>query len=195
MGIQFLVRAAVRWSRRLKLAPWLASLTLLPVMIPPASALLLGNTVQADYLFPTQTSVFQILGTATVNPTALFNSFGQTNYLVTDDTLQITNVFRSDVTFLSAAFNGVEISDLTNAPITAVTVDSATNLAGFSAADVSFDASHIFVNLQSLVTTPTTLVQLDITGTAPAIPEPDSLALLAIGIFSLFLLRRRYTAQ
>jgi hypothetical protein len=158
-------------------------------MISPASALLLGDTVQADYLFPTQTSVFQTLGTATVTPTALFNSFGQTNYLVTDDTLQITNVFRSDVTFQSAVFNGVEITDLTNAPITGVTVDPATNLAGFSAADVNFDASHIFVNLQSLVTTPTTLVQLDISGTT-AIPEPDTLALLAIGIFSLFSLRR-----
>ena len=195
MGIQFLARAAVRWSRKLKLAPWLAPLILLPVMISPASALLLGDTVQADYLFPTQTSVFQTLGTATVTPTALFNSFGQTNYLVTDNTLQITNVFRSDVTFLSAVLNGVEITDLTNALITGVTVDPATNLVGFSAADVSFDASHIFVNLQSLVTTPTTLVKLDISGTAPPIPEPDSLALLAIGIFSLSLLRRRYTAQ
>ena len=115
--------AIVRSSSKLKIALWLSVFGLMPMLISPASALLLGDTVRADYIFPTKTTVLQTLGTATVNPTALFNSFGQTNYLVTDNTLQITNVIGSNVSFTAASFNGVEITDLTNAPITGVTVE------------------------------------------------------------------------
>lgn len=143
---------------------------------------LMGDSVDTKYLFPTQGTVFTDLGTQVVNPVATFNSFGQTQYDVSDSTIRITNTAGTPIFFLSGAFNGVSVTDVTQDPhITGVLIDPVTNLAGFDASRVSFTDSAVFVNLQSLTTEPNTVVQLDLEFASTAVPEPSSLALLAFG--------------
>jgi hypothetical protein len=164
----------------------MVALALFFALAGQAQAGFLGHSINAQYLYPDQSTVFTDLGTKPVTPLAHFNSFGQTNYDVTDANISITNSFGGPVTFLTAAFNGVSFRDVDATPtITGVTINPATNLAGFDASRVSFTGDTVFVNLQSLITQPDTLVSLDVQFAGPAVPEPASLALLAIGGASL----------
>lgn len=158
-----------------------------------AEAGFLFDSINADYLYPTQGAVLVDLGTQAVNPIALFNSFGQTNYGVSDTNIRITSSAVANINFLPAAFNGVSFTDVTADPgITGLVVNPATNLAGFDASRISFTSNTVFVNLQGLVTTPLTVVSLDVRFGATAVPEPPALALAGTGVLlALGCARRR----
>ena len=74
--------------------------------------------------------------------------------------------------------------------ITSVSIDPATNLVGFSASNLSFDASHISLNFAGLLYDPSRLVQVDV-NTATAAPEPGSFLLIGFGVGGLALAKRR----
>lgn len=174
----------------------LAALTLLLAGVQRAKADFSLDSIDAKYLYPTQGTTYQDLGTQAVNPVAHFNSFGETNYDVSATQINITNSLGSDVFFLTAPFNGVSFTDVTKNPnITNVTVDSATNLAGFDASRVSWTSDTVFVNLQSLTTTANTLVRLDVQfGGNNVVPEPASITLFGMALLTgapYFVWRRR----
>src|SRR5262249_4478587 len=81
-----------------------------------AKAGLLNDLIDAKYLYPDQSTVYQDLGTQPVTPIAHFNSFGQTNYDVSDTTISITNSAGTDIFFLTASFNGVSFTDVSRNP-------------------------------------------------------------------------------
>ena len=136
-----------------------------------ARAGLLGDSVDTQYIYPTAGTFYQDLGTLAVNPSATFNSFGQTDYTVTDSNITITDVNGTPVNFTPAAFNGVTFTDVTRNPgITGVTIDSSTNLAGFNSSLISFTGDEVSVNLQSLTMLPTSVVSLDLQFSS--VPEP-----------------------
>jgi len=141
-----------------------------------ARAGLLGDSIHGEYLYPTVGTVNTDMGTLTVSPIATFNSFGQTDYAVSNSNITITNVFGSSVGFTPATFNGVSFTDVSRNPdITGVSIDPATNLAGFNASLISFTSNEVFVNLQSLTMLTDSVVSLDLKFQVSTVPEPSTL--------------------
>jgi hypothetical protein len=85
------------------------------------------------------------------------------------------------------SFNGWVLS-IQGARIGGVTIDPSTNLAGFTAANITYTPTQIRVNLMGLRYTPTTRIQLDL---IQAVPEPATWGMLAGGLALAAVLRRK----
>jgi hypothetical protein len=90
------------------------------------------------------------------------------------------------------------LSDLTdsNQVISSVTVDPASDIIGFTAADVSFNNENVFVNLGGLQIMGGQQALLDFTFSGdptPIVPEPATLPLLCIGVAGLAAVKRRFS--
>jgi hypothetical protein len=94
--------------------------------------------------------------------------------------------FLVDSNFATATFNG-EVFNFPTFDITGITVTQ--NMG----ATVTSDANDVYVNWEGLVYTTTDFVHITVNGSAAAIPEPSSVALLSGGILALgtILLRRK----
>lgn len=159
--------------------------TLAATLAPqPAAAQLAGETIGAQYLFPDLASIIIDFPAAVVGAGVEFNAINQSQVDVADASLTISSVPGQGPTqLLPAAFNGYRIYDVggTLPGFVTVTVNAATNLPGFDATRVSFDADNVFVNLQDLVLLPGEIVLLDI-GFASTVPEPATVGLVATGL-------------
>ena len=151
-----------------------------------AFADLIGDTVTINYLFPDINTVFQTLGTGTVTAGGFTtNSFGQHDFEVFGSEITLTNVFGSDVNFLSGTFNGYQmINDTGTPPITGVTV-AFSDVSGFDASRVTFDATDVWLNMHDLTTTPGLDIALDLQFGPRSVPEPSALLLLGSGFAAL----------
>lgn len=125
---------------------------------------LTGATVKIDYLYPTIKAVYTTLGTGKVtNSGYTVNAFGNDDYTVTGSTISVTTVNTQDVTYTEADFNGYRLSVLSGgASITNITIDPATTQAGFGPERISFDATHVYLNMEGLVSPPGLNVKLDL---------------------------------
>jgi len=168
-------------------------LVLLTFAAVSARADLIGQSVEIDYLYPTQADIYQVLGTGTVTgPGYTVNSFGQHDYTVTGSQITLLNVAGEEVTFLSAIFNGYGLTETGGSPatITGVTVDSATDVSGFDSSRVSFDSTDVFLNMQSLSTEAGQEVVLDLQFGSSSVPEPGTLGFLGLGLAAMGIVRR-----
>jgi hypothetical protein len=150
-----------------------------------------GANVTVNYLYPEQNDIYQVLGTGTVTPGGFtVNSFGQHDFTVFPGDLTLTNVAGTDITFTSADFNGYGVVvNSGGSAITGVTIGF-NDISGFDLSRVTFDPTHVWINLQSLVTTPGEDLELDLQFSS--VPEPGSMALLGTGILAAFgAVRRR----
>ena len=157
-----------------------------------AAPLLLGQTVEYQYLFNTINTNY---GNAANGNYVVGAGVEVNNIADGRGTLDIsdTNLFvdyANASSWNGAAFNGFRITDIngTIPGFTGVTINAATNLVGFDASRISFDADHIWVNWQGLAFNANTVVSLDLQGAA-AVPEPTSMLLLGSGL--AFVARRR----
>jgi hypothetical protein len=147
------------------------------------ASILAGATVGYEYHFPGVGSVIYTAPTFVVGPgveTGLFQP--SPDYAAVD--VSDTNIFVDFIqpaSFAPGAFNGIRLFDVNNAitSFTSVTVNAATNMFGFTSANVSFDADNIYINWQGLPFDENTIVSLDINGAPGTVPEPASVAVWA----------------
>ena len=119
----------------------------------PASAGLIGQPVTVDYIYPDQATVYQVLGSGTVTAGGFtVNSYGQHNVTVTDSQFILQNVFDSSVNFTPASFNGYEVIETAVPRHYRFHRRWRDKISGFDASRVSFDGTHLFVNMHDLTT-------------------------------------------
>jgi hypothetical protein len=98
----------------------------------------------------------------------------------------------SPLSLAPTIYNGVAVNLLSAGSFTAVTIDPATNMVSFNAADLSFTGEQIQIDWHGLAFNTSTIVKLDVTySTAGAAPEPGSGALMLLALGVGFLRQRR----
>jgi hypothetical protein len=162
-------------------------LALAAIQVPANAGVLTGDTVQLRYYFPDLNTAYADYGTLTA-PGTFGNVLGLIDVNVGDSTI-VVNFTDGGGWVDLVAFNGFVLTDLTNAPITSVTINPATNMAGFTSSTFTFDASSISVDWQGLSFTPGGVVQLDLNGNG--VPEPAAWTLTGAGILAALAVFRR----
>jgi hypothetical protein len=171
-------------------------LALVGTLPAQAAPLLLGETVRYQFLFPCITCDYAnaangnyLVGAGVEVP----------NIVDARGTLDISNEnlyfdFASGGSFNPAAFNGFRITDIFGLipSFTMVSINAATNMAGFDASRITFDADNIWVNWTGLSFTADTVVSLDLQGGSQTVPDPgSSLLLLGLGLVGLKAWKKR----
>ncbi len=158
--------------------------------LPAANASLLdGKTVSFTYLFPTASSVYgsgangnYVVGAGVEIPNGVCCGFeGAVD--ISDSNIRVD--FHASSSYSSAAFNGFRISDVFNTidDFTMANLNAITNMSGFGASNVTFDANNIYVNWQGLPFASGRIVSIDLAGSH--LPEPGALSLLALALLGL----------
>ena len=165
--------------------------------LPSAQASLLdGKTVSFTYLFPDASSVYgsgangnYVVGAGVEIPNGVCCGFeGAVD--ISDSNIRVD--FHASSTYSGAAFNGFRVTDLFNTidDFTTANVNAITDMAGFGAGNVTFDANNIYVNWQGLSFDNGRVVSIDLSG--GHVPEPAALSLLALSLLGLGVMRRRH---
>ena len=84
-------------------------------------------------------------------------------------------------------YNGIAIDMVSGPAFSSVTIDAATNMAGFDSSRISFTGNEIQVDWQNLNFDSSTIVKLDVN----SVPEPSAYALLACALAALLVCKRR----
>ena len=147
-----------------------------------------GKTVSVDYRWPDASSTLWAGGTATVGAGVEFpniGGFGVGNSPAVDlfDLgFQISYPAGFDLSNTGLSFDGFVISDVSNTlpAITGVSL-AGSNISGFSNAQLSFDANHVYVN-QVGFSHFASGASISVDVSFAPVPEPSALLLMAAGL-------------
>jgi hypothetical protein len=163
-----------------------AALTL-SLLAHASYASLLGDSVKAEYRFPSADQLYSNMGTGTVDADGVtFDGIGLFDLTVTGS--KIVADYKGQSTWTSASFNGFVLTDLTKL-FPSVSLNSATNLIGFDASRFHVANNSLFVNWSGLSFNQNSQVVFDVQSTG--VPEPLTLSLLAIGLLGIAATRKR----
>lgn len=115
---------------------------------------------------------------------------------------QVAAIYYASATWSTQPYNGFRLYDVNNtvSAITSVTIDPSTNMVGFNASRVSFDADNINVNWQGLTFNQSTVVRLNVTFADTPVgvvstPVPPTALAAVVGLLGMVGVRlRRRTA-
>jgi PEP-CTERM motif len=101
----------------------------------------------------------------------------------------ITFNYPDSAQFNTATFNGYILTEQSSdaPPFTVASVDPSTTLAGFDQSCVTFDSTHVYMNVSGLSVQGGQSFTVDFT----AVPEPANLSLITAGAFGVLARRRR----
>lgn len=165
---------------------FLSLMLALPLLFTPLHAgVLAGDSIDVTHYFPNLSAVDLNMGIQTAP--ASFDYRGVYDLTVNDTTILFDA--HCDCGWADAVFNGPVITDLSRSPITNVTIDGSSSYAGFDGSRLSFDGSHVYINVQGLDANG--FLQFDLNGSG-SVPEPGTLGLLGVALFGVaFGARRR----
>jgi hypothetical protein len=166
--------------------------TVLCLAITAQAAVLNGQTISTEYLFPdTGTVLVSPVDTVVGLGTGIPAFAGLADIVFSDTNILITLIRDAGVN--DVPFDGFHFFD-TNGMIPAFTdivLNAATNYAGFGASDITFDADNIFINVANLPGLMGQVISLDI-NPSTSIPEPSSILLLSAGLAGVSIIKRRF---
>jgi len=145
-----------------------------------------GGTLHYQYFFPDTSSPWPDSGDY-AGLGSFTSVLGTADLTISPDNLTITfNGSQSGASFTGSSFNGPRYSDETNsiANFLSVTINAATDFAGFDLSRLFFDGDHIWLNLQGLLITEGQKISLDVNSVS-AVPLPAALPLFATAIGGL----------
>jgi hypothetical protein len=150
--------------------------------MPASAALLSGQTVQSTYLFPNTATVLFGPTNAVVGAGVELSGFaGFANIDFSDTNILITTIRDAGVN--NVAFDGFRFFDVNGLipDITSVTLNPATNYAGFTSSRLTFDANNVFVNVANLPGLNGQKISIDL-NTSASVPEPGTFAMIAAAL-------------